>query len=71
MLTDDDPHDPALLMSADDARVYRALAGQTSAVTATDLAPMLPGVTKIGDRLTRLVKHGAAKRVRRGEYEAV
>jgi hypothetical protein len=29
---------------------------------------MLPGVTRVGDRLSRLVRHGAVRRVRRGTY---
>jgi hypothetical protein len=71
ILTDDDPHDPALFMSHDDGLVYEALAKGGGPLTAVEVGQMLPGVTKIGDRLTRLVRHGAARRVRRGTYEAL
>jgi AAA domain len=71
IFTDDDPHDPALFMSRDDAAVYRALVGCDGPATAGDLAAMLPELSKIGDRLARLVQHNAARRVRRGTYEAL
>jgi bifunctional DNA primase/polymerase-like protein/AAA domain-containing protein len=71
ILTDDDPHDPTLFMSEDDGRVYQALVGCNGPATAGDIGQMLPLVNKIGDRLARLVRHGAARRVRRGTFEAL
>jgi hypothetical protein len=67
--TDDDPHDPALFMSTDDARVYRALKNYGSnGTTAVELDAVLIGVKDIGNRL---VQHGAARRAARGKYVAL
>jgi AAA domain len=70
--TDDDPHDPALFMSADDARVYRTLRDfGDGGATAVELSGVLAGIKNIGNRLSRLVQHNAARRSSRGRYVAL
>jgi hypothetical protein len=73
-MTDDDPHDPAHLLSADDARVYRMLrefgcGGATAAELSGPLNGHVNG-TKVGDRLARLAQRGVIRRLNRGQYAA-
>lgn len=63
-----DPDDPTLSLTADDARVYRAVQDFGGPVTARDLEPLLPGVTKVGNRLAALEKRGLLVKVRYGVY---
>jgi hypothetical protein len=72
-VTDEDPHDPALFLVPDDARVYRAVKDfGEGGVTAAELTGALgaTGGTKTGDRLARLAKHGVLRRLGRGRYAA-
>jgi len=52
-----------------DGLVHEAPAKGGEPLTAIEVGQMLPGVTRVGDRLSRLVRHGAVRRVRRGTYE--
>ena len=71
IVTDEDPHDPALFLVPDDARVYRALRefGEGGG-TAIELTGALGGGTRIGDRLARMARHGVIRRLGRGRYAA-
>jgi hypothetical protein len=72
ILTDEDPHDPARMLSADDARVYRALEefGPDGA-SAGELSGALGGpMTKMGNRLGRMAHRGIIRRLGRGRYAA-
>ena len=51
-----------------DGLVHEAPAKGGEPLTAIEVGQMLPGVTRVGDRLSRFVRHGAVRRVRRGTY---
>lgn len=67
-VTDEDPDDPALMLSPDDARLYRALDQFTDGATAKDLGQAYPAISNIGDRLGRLARQGTVVRKARGVY---
>lgn len=69
-LTDEDPDDPTVLMSEEDARIYRAVSEFPDGVTAKDLEPLLPNVKKIGNRLAGLKNKGYLRMSARGVYVA-
>jgi hypothetical protein len=66
-LTEDDPDDPAVTLTPEDARVYRAVVelGQT---TAADLDHL--NMPKVGNRLLSLASRGYLNKVGRGAYSA-
>ena len=67
--TDHDPNDPTATMTPDNARVYQAVVDFGTPVTAADLREVLPGMPKIGNRLTTLERGGYLLHVGRGRYE--
>jgi hypothetical protein len=69
-VTDDDPDDPASMLTAVDASLYRALIEFPDGATAADLAEAFPNVPKIGNRLSNLHKRGMLTRTQRGLYRA-
>jgi hypothetical protein len=68
---DEDPDDPARLMSDASARVYKALRNFPNGATISEVAEVsgLPPTT-VGDKLRRLAESGNAIRVERGVYRA-
>lgn len=67
-LTDEDADDPTLLMTLDDARVYREVEKFDGPVTAKDLETVLD-MPKIGNRLAKLASDGHLRKKGRGVYE--
>lgn len=63
-----DPDDPTVRMTAQQAKVYRALRDMGVPAGATDLAPACPGVPKLGNVLLQLAKLGWATQQGRGTY---
>lgn len=68
VVSDHDPDDPRLGLSADDAKVYDAVRDFGALVTAADLAEVLPGMPKIGNRLASLDRRGYLVKEARGAY---
>jgi hypothetical protein len=67
-LADDDPDDPAVTLTPDDARVYRAVADMGCQVSASDLNHL--GMPKVGNRLLSLSQRGFLTKTGRGSYRA-
>lgn len=67
-LTDEDPDDPTLLMTKDDAAVYLAVKDCKDPVSAKDLELILE-LPKIGNRLAKLANDGHLRKTGRGLYE--
>lgn len=63
---DADADDPTVLMTDDDARVYRAVVAAEGPITADDLGD----IPNVRNRLASLTKRGYLRRVSRGEYVA-
>lgn len=71
VLVDEDPHDPARLMSEVTARVYRAVREFPSGVAVRELAPMVGLDSKAAsDVLRRLIASGQVIRLERGVYRS-
>jgi hypothetical protein len=69
-ITDDDPDDPASMLSATDAALYRAIVEFPDGTTAADLAAAFPEIPKIGNRLAAMHRRGLLTRTQRGLYRA-
>lgn len=69
-LTDDDPEDPTVLLTEDDAAIYRAVCEFPDGVTAADLSSVFPHMPKIGNRLMSLKKKGLLQQQGRGVFRA-
>ena len=67
-VTSNDPDDPTLHMSQDQARIYRALAEFPDGAGAQDLQAALPDIQHIGTRLGQMAKAGDIVKTNRGAY---
>lgn len=67
-VTEDDPTDPTVDMTPDDAEVYRLVQEHPSGITAAELQGYLPNMKKVGNRLGLLARDGYISKTARGVY---
>lgn len=68
IVTEEDPNDPTINLTPDDAEVYRMVQEWPKGISAADLKEFLPKITKIGNRLGSLERDGYITKTARGVY---